>query len=311
MAKSKRRAAAKKGWAKRRRAKAGTAAAPKKRRRKARKAHAAAPRKRRYKRRPGAKRRTGVKTLARARRSIKRARRRGGLAGHYVKRHRMRTNPGLSDMMTIIKTALPVAASLYLTRFIINKVSPMIPGLDKLGNFAKPAISAGMVVAAVYGTKKGPLSKWKDGILMGTSLNLIDSLVGAFAPADVKAMFGLADAGLYDRSLSEYVETGDYLRVGATPIDDDIALSDYVTVNGLEEELGMGALEQELGVEEDLGDDRLGGVSRDSMLAPIPGMSFEAPVPARSFTRQVPRAGGGYDNPNVLYTGVFAGGFGR
>jgi hypothetical protein len=289
------------------------------------------------------RRRSYTRVLGRARRVIKQARsgkfpkrlpkRARKARVKYVTKYAMMTNPrrrrrkhsprrkhtshrrsyrrnGLGgEMMSVVKTALPVAASLYLTRFIINKISPMIPGLDKLGTFSKPAVSAGMVVAAHFGTKKGPLSKWRDGILMGTGLNLIDSLVGAFAPADVKAMFGLADAGLYDRSLSEYVETGDYLRVGATPIDDDIALSDYVTVNGIEEELGM--LEQELGVEEDLGDDRLGGVSQSSMLKQIPGMSFEAPVPTRSFTRQVPHAGSGYDNSNLLYTGSFAGGLGR
>jgi hypothetical protein len=303
--KFKRSAAARKGW-RSRRAK-GAAKAPRKHR------AAAAPRKRRYKRRPGAKRRTGLKTLARARRTIKRVRRRKrGLAYFYVKRHRMRSNrsnPGLGGMMDVLKKAVPVAASLYLTRFIINKVSPMIPGVDKLGAFSKPAVSAGMVVAAHFGTRKGPLVKWRDQILLGTSLNLVDSLMSAFAPADVRGMFGLGAGGLYDNGLSEYVETGDYLQVGAQPIDDDIALSDYVTVSGAEEELGM--LEQELGVEEDLGDDRLGGVSRGSMLRAVPSMSFEAPVPTRSFTRQVQRAGGGYDNPNVLYTGIFADGLGR
>lgn len=213
--------------------------------------------------------------------------------------------------MGLVQKALPVAASLYLTRLIINKVSPMIPGVDKLGTFQKPVVAAGMVAVAHFGTRKGMLSKWRDQILLGTSLNLVDSLVSAFAPADMKAMFGLSGDGLYDRSLSEYVETGDYLQVGAQPIDDDIALSDYVTVGALEEELG--ALEQELGVEEDLGDDRLGGVSSStpSMLKPVPSMSFEAPVPTRSFTRKVMRAGGDYDNPNVLYTGIFSGGFGR
>jgi hypothetical protein len=239
------------------------------------------------------------------------------MAKAYAVRHKMRSNPrwrryrrspGLGGMMDIIKTAVPVAASLYLTRFIINKVSPMIPGVDKLGAFSKPAVSAGMVALAHFGTRKGPLAKWRDGILMGTSLNLIDAVMSAFAPADVKGMFGLSGGGLYD-SVGEYVGTSDYLQVGAQPIDDDIALSDYVTVSGVEEELGM--LEQELGVEEDLGDDRLGGVSRGSMLKAVPSMSFEAPVPTRSFTREVPAAGGGYDNPNVLYTGVFAGGFGR
>jgi hypothetical protein len=67
-----------------------------------------------------------------------------------------------------------------------------------------------------------------------------------------------------------------------------------------------------MGLEEELGQDGglVGaGVSQSSMLAPIPARQFVGPVPARSFTRSVPHAGAGYDNPNVLYTGIFGGGF--
>ena len=228
----------------------------------------------------------------------------------------MRTNPAIvGELMSVVRAAAPVALSVYLARTITRKVGPMIPGLDKLGTFAGPATALGFVAAAHVATSKvRVLQKFRTQILIGAGINLVDALVSAFAPSNVKSMFGVGDHGLYDRALSEYVGTSDY--VGAEPIDDDIALSDYVSVDGVTEELG--ALQEELGVEEDLGalreelgDDRLGGVSQGSLMRAIPQRSFVAPVPARSFSRGVMNAGPGFDNESVLYTGVFAGGFGK
>jgi hypothetical protein len=219
--------------------------------------------------------------------------------------------PGM--LMGAVKQAAPIAISLYLTRFIIAKVGPRIPLIDKLpGQVQQPAVAGLMVVAANYATKKGPLAKWRTGIMLGTSLNLVDTLVKAFAPDTVKSMFGLGDSGIYDQALGEYATVGDYLEVGAEPIDDDIALSDYVEMSGVEEELG--ALQEELGVEEELGADgmgprRLGGVSQGMMLKALKSSSPIGVVPTRSFTKAVPHAGAGYDNPSALYTGVFSGGF--
>lgn len=219
-------------------------------------------------------------------------------------------------LMVGLKQAVPVALSLYLTRALINKIGPSIPGVDKLGSFAKPVVAAGVMVAASYATKKGPLAKYRQGIMLGTGLNLVDSLVSAFAPAEIKAMFGLGDSGMYDRAMGEFVNVGDYLQVGATPIDDDIALSDYVEMSGVEEELG--ALQEELGLEEELGNgspfgdsgpNRLGGVGQSSMLKALKASSAVGAVPARSFTKNVPNAGPGYDNSSLLYTGIFAGGY--
>jgi hypothetical protein len=172
------------------------------------------------------------------------------------------------------------------------------------------------VVAANFATKKGPLAKWRAGIMLGTSLNLVDSLVSAFAPLNVRQMFGLGDSGMYDQAMGEFVTVGDYLQVGAEPIDDDIALSDYVEMSGVEEELG--AIQEELGVEEELGNgspfgdsgpNRLGGVGQSSMLKALKSASAVGVVPTRSFVKNVPHAGAGYDNPNLLYTGIFARGW--
>jgi hypothetical protein len=180
---------------------------------------------------------------------------------------------------------------------------------------------AGLVFFGAHmATKKvKPLKKHRGGIMLGTGLNLIDNVLMAFAPDNVKAMFGLADYGIYDEAMSDYVEVGDYLEVGADPIDDDITLSDYVEVGQLEEELG--ALEEELGLEEDLGVEEelgadplsrayLGGVPRSAMLRQVGRKPMVAAIPARSFTRRVRHAGAGYDKPGVLYGGIFSGGFG-
>lgn len=213
----------------------------------------------------------------------------------------MRTNPAIvGELMSLVRAALPVAASLYVSRIVANKVGPMIPGVDKLGTMTKPVVALGICVGAHYGTKRGPLTKWRGSIMLGTGLNLIDSLISAFAPADVKSMFGLGDSGLYDKALSEYVTTGEYVEMEG--------LSDYVTVDGVTEELG--AIQEELGVEEDLGDSGgfMGGVPK-GMLKALPAMRSTMTVPARSFSREVPAADEAYDNSAVLYAGIFKGGF--
>lgn len=260
-------------------------------------------------------RRSTQASLLRARRAI-RNRKRTPLASATIRRYRMRSNPG--GVMELIGAVLPVAGSLYATRVIANKLAPMIPGLNSLpAQFQGPVVAVGMLGIGYVATKKiAALKKHGAGILIGAGINLFDSIIKSFAPTEVRAAFGLG--GIYDSALGEYNQVGDYLQVGATPIDDDITLSDYVAVGddlqqelGLEEELG---LSQELGLEQELGNDSLsraylGGVARGSMLAPVQQQQLLAPIPARSFTKEVGRAGAGYDNQNTLYTGIFAGGY--
>lgn len=307
-----------------------------KRRRKARTVaqRRAAARRRYHAKHPSAKRRPGTRALRRARRSIKRAYRYGGRAAAYARRHKMRSNPrrrrsrrrgrrnpslsGLTGtLMGALKVGAPLAASFYLTKMLINKVGPSIPGLNSLPmQMQAPALATGMVFLANFATRKGPLAKYRMGIMAGVSLNLVDTLVRSFAPDSVKAMFGLGDSGMYDQAMGEFVTVGDYLQVGTTPIDDDIALSDYVEMSGVEEELG--ALQEELGVEEELGNgspfgdsgpNRLGGVGQSTMMKALKASSAVGVVPQRSFIKNVPHAGAGYDNPSALYTGIFGGGF--
>jgi len=293
------------------------------------------------------KRKTGVKSLRRARVSIKRARRMGGRAGYYATKHKMHSNPkrrrkarknavrhyrkarrmhrnpaSLAGMqgalMGAVKMAVPIAASLYITRFLVNKFGGQIPMLDKLGKFQRPAVAGVAILAAHFGTRKGPLAKYRPGIMIGTGINLIDSVISAFAPQEVKAMFGLSGDALMHYPMSDYVTTSDYLEVGAQPIDDDITLSDYVEVGGIEEELGD--IQEELGIEQELGaleqatgfassPRRLGGVSQSSMLKALKPVSAVGVVPQRSFTKAIPRAGSGYDDMASIQTGIFSGGF--
>lgn len=205
-------------------------------------------------------------------------------------------------LIDMAKQAAPVLVGLYVSRMLASKIAPMLPA--SLASYGGPLVAIGLVFGVNIATKKvGALAKYRTPLMLGTALAALDSVIKTFAPASVKQMIGVGD----------YVQMGDYLSVGAMPIDDNIAMSDYIAVgsDGVEQELGMGGVEQELGmgVEEELGNDLLGGVSQSSMLAMVPSKQFLSPVPARSFTEQIPAAGAGYDNAGKLYQGVFRGGF--
>jgi hypothetical protein len=220
----------------------------------------------------------------------------------------MRSNP--SGMMDLAMMILPIAGSLYGARALSFKLAGKVPGLNRLpAQFQGPAMAAVLVGAGHFATKHvGALKKHRSGVLIGTGLNLLDNLLSAFAPASVKAAFGLGD--IYDSGLSDYVSVGEYAEVGATPINDDITLGDYMSVDGFPEDLGV---EEELGLSEELGDSLsrqyLGGVSRGSMLKKIPEQPMLAAIPERSFTKEIRSAGPGYDKADVLYAGIFGGGF--
>jgi hypothetical protein len=311
------------------------ASAPKRRRRRRK---ASAPKRRRRRKASAPKRR---KRRRRARRTVKdhgvpshavrgghtmklygnpsrrrRRRRRGSTARRYRRngaRRRYHRNPlggTFGALLDIVKTAAPAVGSLLVSRIASGFLAPKVPMIDKLGPAAKPVVSAAVLFGMTYVSKMGPLAKYRRELLIGSGINLLLDVASAFLPANVKSMLQLGDNGIYDRALSDYVQVGDYLTTGATPIDDNITLSDYITTGAVEEELGQlgDGLEQELGLEEELGIDE--GVSQSAFLAPVQQRSFLSPVPARSFTQQVPRAGAGLDNPGLLYTGIFGGGFG-
>lgn len=257
--------------------------------------------------------RRGYATNGRRRRR-RNGRRRGRLARRY--RRNYRRNPGMPGggavkmLIGLVKRVVPVMAGMIGGRLVIAKIAPHIPLLDKIpAQVRGPVLSAAMPLGYVFLAKKvAILRKYQTEALIGLGVNFLGSLIESFAPAEVKSWLGLGD-GIYDRALGEYVELADYLQTDGTPIDDDIALSDYVSVGALEQELGAlgDGLQQELGLEQELGN--IGGVSQGAMLAPVPARRFTAPIPTRSFTSPVPDAGAGFDNPAGLYTGVFGGGF--
>lgn len=236
-------------------------------------------------------------------------------------RRRRRRNPGMGGVMKIMtRHALPTALSLYVARLVSGRAAGMVPGLDRIpAQFRGPAIAGLGLGVAHFATKRvAPFKKYRNEIMVGFGINVVDKLLSAFAPENVKSMFGVG----------EYVQVGgmgEYIAVdGAPPIDDQITLSDYFDVDsdpGLEQDLGQ--IYADLGAEEDLGelyadlgaadfaDRRLGGVTRSAMRAPIARKNFVAPVPERSFTKKVPQIGSGFDNPANLYTGQFSGGFGN
>lgn len=200
----------------------------------------------------------------------------------------------------IVKRAFPVFAGWLGTKFLIKTVVPKLPLVDKLGIFAGPVVSALAIPGYALAAKRvAILRKHQPEVMIGMGINLLEQLITSFAPSSVKSLIGMSD----------YVELGDYIQTGAAPIDDDIALSDYLTTGQVEQELGQlgDGLQQELGLEQELGIDE--GVSTSQMLAPVSARSFVAPVPSRSFTQAVPRFGAGFDNAGSLYTGVFGGGF--
>jgi hypothetical protein len=220
--------------------------------------------------------------------------------------------------MRIMKQAIPIAISMYVSRAATRKLSGAgLPGISSLSAQVRGPVVAGLIFGGAHlATKKvKPLKKHRFGIMIGTGLNLIESVISAFAPADVKSLLGVPAA------TGEYVEVGDYVRVGmgeyVPPIDDNIALNDYITVGAVEEELG--AIQQELGLEEELGLEYplglgaapawqrpyLGGVAPSDMMKAIPHERMLAPIPARSYTKEIPAASAAYDDPSSLYAGIF------
>lgn len=203
-----------------------------------------------------------MKAIARGRRSIKASKRRGGLSGAFVRKYKMKTNPG--GIMQAVKTALPIAGSFYVSKLICNKLSdiPALAGvLGKLpGGAGKPVLAAVILAGTHYGTKKGMLAKHRTGLMLGTALALIDTIISTFAPADVKAMIGVGDAYGYG-SMGEYVASGEYVSQGeyvSTGAHDYGSMGDYVegvapdihglhAVDGLHEIHAIHGIDAELG----------------------------------------------------------------
>jgi hypothetical protein len=217
-------------------------------------------------------------------------------------RYRGRTvyvrNPGRM-LIDLAKRAIPVVLATIGAKMISSKLGPRIPMLDRLGAFQGPVISILSVIGAHYATKKVAfLAKRRDAIMLGFMVSAIHETVSALAPASIKGMLGMGDT--YTQALADYVATNDYEQVAD-------GMSDYVATGDMEQELGMDqemGFTQEMGMGDVFGQGGLGGAR--ALLAPVPSQRFLAPVPSHSFTSPVPDVNADYDNPALLYTGVFA-----
>lgn len=215
----------------------------------------------------------------------------------------------IKTLLALAKQAAPVLIGMWGARALSTRVFVRIPGVDRLGVLTEPVLAIGAVVVTNFATKKVRfLAKYRSELLLGTGLNLVNSLISAFAPASVKAAIGVGD--IYDRALGEYIHAG----AGAPAEDPAFAMGEYVQMG---EYVAVGDVQEELGVDEELGgvEEELGdegswgeGVSRGSMLKQVPQSQMLAPVPTRSYTMAVPPATQAYDNPAELYQGIFSGG---
>ncbi|MDP2607316.1 MAG: hypothetical protein Q8S00_32665 [Deltaproteobacteria bacterium] len=266
-------------------------------------------RRRRLRRNPRAS--TG-ESMHRARQTIVNKKRKG-LASAVAARFKMRSNPaGIKDA---IMKALPIAAGFYGSKALAHLGAKYVPGLNKLQvggiDLAKPVLSLGAIVVTHFGTKKvKALVKHRSSLMLGAGLNFIDVVVNAFAPQSVKEVLGLESGTVLTPlvttqptegyvTVDDYVAQDGYFEVGENPIDDDITLGQIEADLGMFES-EMGAFESEMG---DFANRRLGGVSRSSMLSPVPARGSLAPIPSRSWTGAVPSIGPGFDQG--LYRGIF------
>lgn len=248
LTKAQRSAASKKGWRNRRRK--GTA--PKRRRTKM----TAVQKKRRAN--------YGLTTLRKARKSTKSIRSRKGnwAAKRYARRHGFyKINPS-NGMLDAVKQVLPIAGSFYVSKLVSRKLNdlPVVNNLTgKLPlNLGAPVLSGVILAAAHYGTKKGALSKHRTGLMLGTALAFVDSLISALAPADVKAMMGIGEyVSMNDYvSVNEYVSSGEYVSMGGviTPGHgepaynyDDPNVHGLYAIDGIHDIHAIHGIDQELG----------------------------------------------------------------
>lgn len=190
------------------------------------------------------RRRNPARLLANPRRRRRRRNpARGGFRSNPRRRRRARRNPSMAgvgrELVSTVKQALPVALSLYVSRLASNKLGELAPQIGNTvgATYAKPALAGIVVVGAHFGTSMvRVLRPYRSGIMTGAAINLVDTLISAFAPQSVKDAFGLAGTdGIYDQALlADYVEgTGEYVD----------GLSDYVDGN----DSSLGALQMDDG----------------------------------------------------------------
>ena len=222
-----------------------------------------------------------------------------------------RKNPGdaKGTLVATLKAALPVGVTFFGARMLSRAVLPRIPGLDRLGRHAAPVGAVAMFFLGHFGLKKvksAKVAKYRDQVLLGFGLNVLDVVAKTYMPQSIKDRIGMS-GDVYDSALGEYVGIGGYTA----------EMGEYVGIGAYEAEMGeyvgIGA-EQELG---SLGDGAflssgIGtgiGTPAGALVRSVQSEEFTSPVPSKSFTAPVADVGAGFDSHHSLYTGIFRGGF--
>lgn len=201
--------------------------------------------------RPGRKiKRKSIRRLAAGHRRVLWYKAYGSAAARrYIRRHRLnparRRSGGGGKLGTTIKqvllTAAPLVGAFYVSRLIATKVAgvgALAAVTSKLGRHTKPLLSAAVLGAAFFGTKKLP--KYRMPALLGAALNFVDVAFREYAPAPIQAFLGTGDSQVYDEALlgaGDYVQPqgslGDYMQTGAYE-----EIGDYFQGQGQFEEVG-------------------------------------------------------------------------
>jgi hypothetical protein len=208
----------------------------------------AAPRKRKRTRAQAARYGSyGLKGQKKSRKRTLRAQKRKGAwrTRKYMSKHgQLKVNPSGKEggMMGAVKQVLPIAGSFYVSRLVCNKLSDVAAVgdiMDKLnvGGFAlgKPALSGLIMAGTHYGTKNfkaasgAKSAKMRTGLMLGTALAFVDSLIATFAPPDVKALIGVpANGGAASAAAAANDAANDAAKSGATSTGEYVPVSEYI-----------------------------------------------------------------------------------
>lgn len=227
----------------------------------------------------------GVRGLARARRAIRYQRRHGGgPAKRFIKRFRMRTNPG-AGIKALAKSLIPITVGFFGARAVAANVGrvPVVGGLlDKLGmhsGVAKAVVGGAALwgLCRVLGGKVRILGDACDNLMVGAGVNVALTAISTYVPANIKALIGAGD--VYDEALAagEYLNTGEYLSTG-----------EYEEMAASED---LAAMEETAGWS-------------DGLTKLIPGFSKYKALPSHPSVSEIPDFVDAADEG--LYSGVFA-----
>lgn len=206
----------------------------------------------------------------------------------------------MQGAIALLKGAAPIAIGMYAGRIAGNKISE-VPTLgsvmSKFGKMRRPLVAAGLLAATWFAAKKvKPLAKYRDGLMAGLALNLIDSIIRDVAPTSVSSM--LADDSVVSHALADYADMGEYAELNGF----NSEMGDYYGLSGTFEEMGgygdpplLAGTFEELG-DTPIGGGQYGGVSRYAMSKAIGQSRSVSAIPGRSYAREIESIDAGFDD---------------